>query len=152
SDELAQQDEIERQLGKYESAKEQMGLVGKFQLNKVQRETLVEAAKEEYQAQLKYWKNRVNAQLEVSNAKLDQSLKNELNKIDQQHLKRLKELKISEFEERVSLQEQLLSLTDQLMTRAQNLDLPEKFVEELINNILDEKQKLMNEITKSYDN
>lgn len=151
SSDIARKNEIERELGKYESVKEQMGLVGKFQLNKVQRETLIEAAKEEYKVKLEYWKNRVNAELKVSNAKLDQSLKNELNQIDQEHLKRLKELRISEFEKRYNLQEQLMELTDQLMKRAQKLELPQEFIEELIDNILNEKEKLMDEIVQSYE-
>lgn len=128
------------------AAPESQGLIEKFQTGRIQRQNRIEALREHSNGQREVWKKYVAGQVLVSGKRIDAQVEAQLEQIWRVHLESLREIGISNYEDRMHALQDLSERTARELKRVEAMDVPPFMKEKLLDAVVANWRQLFQRI------
>jgi hypothetical protein len=126
------------------------GIIAKFKERLIERKACIKLLQTWYDAQLEVGKYQLEKAVQLKKKETDIEVEKIFSDLNSKHLNHLREIGISNFEQKLAAVDKLNSMMTESLTKFQNADWPEFMKNETIKKIIDSYRAFFNKITEEF--
>lgn len=139
---------VPRNLMRRDLPKEDMGMLERYQTNKIEKKARVAATRAQLDAELSLWKHQIEAVLVIAMEEVDLRLEEQLSYISSRHIENLRTLGISNLEKRADALRQLNAVSARVLREVQDDDVPQMMKARVTAAVLSNYERLAEDFSR----